>query len=289
MRTVTEARPAKVLYINRDRDVARRAALEANLGWAKLEAVRIKAVEGRELPKEIKHLFPPSGLKLGEVGCYASHLMAWKHIVESDLPYALVLEDDASVDLDFANVLDEVLASAPEGWDFIHMCTARRRAYRPLAELSGGRTLVRFSRVPASTRGYLISKAGAGKLLKPIARVFPVDLDTRRPWLFGVDAYGVVEPPIGERVSASTISPVPGAGRSRLRRGFQLSNPLHTVGGMMFNIEKLGLAWWLRCLAENSLFKGGALATNAKRITASWLTPLRAMSLKRAHTDLTSS
>lgn len=277
--TVARSRArAAILYINRDRDEARRVALEQNLASAKLDAIRIKAVEGRDLPKEIAHLFPPSALKHGEVGCYGSHLMAWRHIVENDLPYALVLEDDAAVGPDFGSILDEVLAVAPAGWDFIHMALARQRACRPLVRLSGGRTLVRFSRVPASTRGYLISNAGARKLLKPVSRMFPVDLDTRRPWMFGLDAYGIVKAPVGGRASESTISPIPGAGRSRLRRGLRMPNPLHSVGGMIFNIEKLGLAWWLRCLAINILSRGDATAMNVECAATARPTPLRAPS-----------
>ncbi len=275
-------REFKILYINRDKDVGRRKALEVNLGWLGLGAERITAVEGRKLPQHLQHMFPPSRLSPGEVGCYASHMLAWTKLVENDIPFALVLEDDAAMDKGFAKIINETLAAAPEGWDFIHVSTARRFSHRPLAKLPSGRTLARFSRVPAATRGYLISNAGARKMLKPIPRLFPVDLDTRLPWKFDLDSYGLVEALVGEKSSVSTISPIPSAGRSRLRRGIRLNNPLHTWSGLVFNIKKLGFAWWLRCLAANVSRRIGKSVANIVRFVGTWTANFRSTTLKRA-------
>ena len=38
-----------------------------------------------------------SGLRRGELGCFESHCRIWRHIVEKQLPDALILEDDARI------------------------------------------------------------------------------------------------------------------------------------------------------------------------------------------------
>jgi glycosyl transferase family 25 len=44
-------------------------------------------------------------LNHGQIGCAASHVEIWRHIVYSGLEYALVLEDDACFDKDWKNKL----------------------------------------------------------------------------------------------------------------------------------------------------------------------------------------
>lgn len=44
----------------------------------------------------------------GEIGCYASHLLAYQKVVEDDLSYALILEDDAWLTPSIVGVLEEM-------------------------------------------------------------------------------------------------------------------------------------------------------------------------------------
>jgi hypothetical protein len=77
----------------------------------------------------------------------------------------------------------------------VHLGTEPDRAVCEIAKV-GNRRIVQFSRVPPGAVGYLISHAGAKKLLQAEPRVWPIDTDTRRPWVFGLAVYGVVSPPI---------------------------------------------------------------------------------------------
>jgi hypothetical protein len=173
----------------------------------------------------------------------------------------MVLEDDAAFDDDAVTAIEEALAALPAGWDMVHLSRRPDRAVRPLAVLPCGRTLVRYSRVPSGTAGYLVSGSGAAKMLNPlIARVWPVDTDTRRPWVFGVDAYGLVAPPLHQNRIASTITAM--GGKRRYRAGLPLPNrycwtgqTLRSVHSAVFNSRKLGLGWWLRCLVINCALK----------------------------------
>ena len=59
-------------------------------------------------------------LSQGEVGIWLSHLTAWHDIVESGLPFALVLEDDVVLSEDIKAVLRNVLIALDgEEWDIV--------------------------------------------------------------------------------------------------------------------------------------------------------------------------
>ena len=255
------------LYINRDCDADRCRSIEEQLEALGMGGERIRAVEKNNLPPELIPYFAhrvlnkPPLMSPSEIGCYGSHLLTWMKIVADNRPVTLVLEDDAELEADLETVLPELIATLPQGWDFVQLSRKPDRAYRELASLAGGRKLVRYSRIPANTAGYLISRQGAEKMLKAIPRIWPVDCDTRRPWVFDVDAYGVVPPPIGQNKSAfGTVM----TGKSRLRRGLPRitayswsSNPMRSPASLAFNIRKLGLGWWLRCVFQNAGIRVG--------------------------------
>lgn len=169
-----------VFYINLDRDVDRRAAIEAQLQRCGVQGQRFPAVNGANVPPELLAYFAhsdgkPPLMSPGEIGCYASHLGVWREVTRANHAAVLVLEDDAILPADLDQLIDEVIERAPAGWDFIHMCGEPERAVRPLVPLACGRELVRYSRVPPTTAGYLMSANGAHKMLNSsIKRVWPV-------------------------------------------------------------------------------------------------------------------
>jgi glycosyl transferase, family 25 len=260
MRDVVEgpcaATAVPTFLINLDRSTDRLANAQAEFARAGMDFERFAAIDGSNLPDDYKPYFCDvsgmvvSRLRPGEIGCYASHIGVWKRIVELDLPAALVCEDDAVLADDLAQALDELLMVLPSGWDMVHLGQPPERAFKPLIPLMNGRALIRHSRVPPSTAAYLISREGAAKMLAPAApRRWAVDQDTRWPWLFGVDAYGLNPPPVRQRGDGSVIGPT--ASRSRLRGGLRRS-PLRTPASFLFNLRKLGPYWWAWCLVVNS-------------------------------------
>ena len=69
--------------------------------WEVKDYTRISAYDGREddLSDIIKGKYPEN-MSSGEDGCTTSHLKAMKHYLEtSDSPYAIMMEDDCSLDL----------------------------------------------------------------------------------------------------------------------------------------------------------------------------------------------
>ena len=69
--------------------------------WEVDNYTRISAYDGRDddLSDIIKGKYPEN-MSSGEVGCTTSHLKAMKYYLEtSDSPYAIMMEDDCSLDL----------------------------------------------------------------------------------------------------------------------------------------------------------------------------------------------
>ena len=58
---------------------------------------------------------PARGVDRGSLGCYLSHVQLWERIAQEKIPYALILEDDAVWNEDFARVVCEICACE---WDW---------------------------------------------------------------------------------------------------------------------------------------------------------------------------
>ena len=281
---------AQVLYINLDREQLRQRLVEAELDRIGLAATRLPAVDQLAVPSDLAGYFAHIAQKRaplitpGAIGCYASHLGAYKQIIAERAAATLVLEDDAILDDDLVEVIRETLAVLPTGWDMVHLGQSPRHAVKPLAALPNGRTLVRYSRIPFGAAGYLISWAGAKKMLDPaIPRFWAIDLDTRRPWVFGLDVYGVVAPPI--RQNKKLPSAIGCRVKSTARRGLPrptayswTNTPLRTPRGLVFNVRKLGPLWWLRCFAINCAIK---LRAALVPLTTHFASPARAQANQR--------
>ena len=67
--------------------------------WEVENYERISAYDGRhdDLSDIIKGKYP-DGMTSGEIGCVTSHLKAIKHFDTSDSPYAIMCEDDMSLE-----------------------------------------------------------------------------------------------------------------------------------------------------------------------------------------------
>jgi GR25 family glycosyltransferase involved in LPS biosynthesis len=235
-----------VLYINLDRDRGRRAHIERELGQDDLRPLRIHAV-GPLLP----HGMFTELLSAGEIGVYASHMKAWRTLLGSNDSFALVLEDDARLPPNLAELIAATVATLPQDWDLVHLYEDDPRPARPLRTITGPYSLVRYSRVPRGSVGYLISRSGAHKLSRPEPRRWPLDTDFRRPWHFRLESYGV-RPPLVTHADEFPSALLAVSSRSRRRRGIVVPHPLHSLWGASWNVQRLGIRWWLYSLALNS-------------------------------------
>jgi glycosyl transferase family 25 len=186
-----------IFLINLDRSSERLALMQAQASELGLAFERVRAIDGtRQLPGWMVSQFIDGcgqvrgGLSEGEVGCYASHLLVMSTIVERRLEAAIVLEDDAILDQDFEQAACAAVRAAPAGWECIHLSTDFKKAAFPVAGLGLGRSLVRYKRLPVNSLCYVVSLAGAAKLLEARRRVRPFDLEFRLAWQTGLEMFG---------------------------------------------------------------------------------------------------
>jgi glycosyl transferase family 25 len=170
---------------------------------------RVSAVNGLDVPADLRDQFfiddsDFTHLSVGEVGCYASHLVVFQKMLADGLPWALILEDDAIIEPNAKAVVEEAVAAAPNGWDIIKVCNKPKHLSIRYRRLSQGK-LVRFRVQPVLTTGYIVSAAGATKFLSQRPRVRPIDMDFRRTWEFGTEVLGVLPPIVSIDDRASSV------------------------------------------------------------------------------------
>ena len=180
-----------LVFVNLDRDAERRARLEAELARLNLQGERLHAVWWADLPAaEQDALYSPQlnqdqyykPLVNGEKGCYASHIQAWRQLLASDAPAMVVLEDDVRLDDRLADGI-AAIAALDIPWDMVKLLGRVQEKVRRQRPLLPGVALVEYQRVPSMTAGYVVSRAGAAKLLAtrvPFGR--PIDVDLRFWW-----------------------------------------------------------------------------------------------------------
>ena len=180
-----------IVFINLERDAERRTRLLAELRQIDMPSERFPAVWWADVPPEqasrwysddlnARRYYKP--LRNGEKGCYASHIGAWQQLLASDAPALVVLEDDVRLTPQFAEVV-KAIAALQEPWDMVKLLGRDREKVRSQRPLVPGTALVDYSRVPSMTAGYVVSRAGAAKLLahrQPFGR--PIDVDLRFWW-----------------------------------------------------------------------------------------------------------
>jgi len=152
-----------IYYLNLDGQPERREYMENQFKYWEIENYeRISAYDGRDddLSDIIKGRYPEM-LTSGEVGCITSHLKAIKHWYEtSDSPYAIIMEDDCSLDLvRYWNFTwDDFYANIPYDWDVVQ-----------LAIICTGDIHIRIHKRfvnEFSTACYIINRHHAEKLLR---------------------------------------------------------------------------------------------------------------------------
>ena len=180
-----------LVFINLDKDSERRTRIEGQLAHLGLPGERLPAVWWKHLPPaeqsllysaERNHGLYYQPLVDGEKGCYASHIQAWRQLLASDAPALVVLEDDVRLTPQFADVVNAI-AALQEPWDMVKLLGRDREKVRSQRPLVRGTAMVDYSRVPSMTAGYVVSRAGAAKLLahrQPFGR--PIDVDLRFWW-----------------------------------------------------------------------------------------------------------
>jgi GR25 family glycosyltransferase involved in LPS biosynthesis len=190
--------------INLDRSKERWADIDYLFGPMPWPLVRISACDARdpesvlsERGQTIDH--PPHGVgwnpyryrmfTLVEEACFASHMKALKAFLASDHDYAIILEDDALPQDGFVEAMSLFLAARPPV-DLVKLEGVKRRGRRLAVRVArlGNVDLVKSLRPSSGSAAYLVSRAGAAKLLNRAGTLrVPMDDYLSNPAFHGCD------------------------------------------------------------------------------------------------------
>lgn len=217
-----------VQVINLDRSPERLRAIGADLALAGLEWTRLPAIEpdkdyATTLPSYQRaraHYLFGRDLTRGEVGCFASHLMALRALVNSGYETGLILEDDAQPDQDMGQTITDIataLASTSPNWACVNLSYTTRLRRRAIASVASN-TLYRAYQFPLLTSALLWRRDHAKSFVDwcdDTGIYAPCD-NQLRDWIaLGNIGISCEYPPVGLRAFASTIADRPAAASSR--------------------------------------------------------------------------
>ena len=189
----------RIFVINLDRSKERWENMkdqELRLNNIKLE--RVSGVDGFLLDKEElnkREMITPFCLNfcsMGMIGCWLSHLKVWKKVVDENLPYAIVLEDDTIFPENYSNKINGLLPLIPENADIVLLgCSVGGRDdaslnlveqsfslfYKPRDYASINQEII-IPKMFVGSYAYLITQQGARKCIKEMGKAnYHIDHD----------------------------------------------------------------------------------------------------------------
>ncbi len=193
-----------VFVISLPESQGRRAAMTAQMERLGLAFEFIDAVDGRKMNileepgYDADKRIASFGLHLkgGEWGCLLSHKKIYEKIIADNIEEAVIFEDDALIDLRFADVLDTV-RSMDMDYDVIRFMGSNkiaRKGYRRIIEVDPGLWLGRLPSIHGGAHAYLISRTGAQKMCDYFAQhkvAYPIDTLLGRCWETGMNVYAI--------------------------------------------------------------------------------------------------
>ena len=122
-----EASKPKILIISLKESAARRNFMQQQCNAMQQSCTFIDAVTGHDLSAatvdDVAH-HAKMRLSRNEVGCFFSHKACWQKIVEEQLPFAIVVEDDVTISKDIsylASLYIPQLEILDPNWDILYL------------------------------------------------------------------------------------------------------------------------------------------------------------------------
>lgn len=166
--------------INLEKDIERRKNITAQLEKLNIQYEVFPAVDGRSLSESVLgNVYDPmkafnageGALTRGELGCALSHVGVYRKVIEENIPFAMVVEDDAQLYQELPRVLDELQKTIDENNPTVVLLNHVEKYY----EL-GSKTLFEQHKLVGiykawCANGYFITNAAAKRMLQDL---FPV-------------------------------------------------------------------------------------------------------------------
>ncbi len=151
----------------------------------------------------------PFPLGAGEVGCFLSHRACWQRIVDLDLDYALITEDDLSLDLDLWSEALDLIATHANADSFIRLPAKRREASAHTVDRGPHAELFLPRVIGLQTVCQVVGKTAARRLLDATEVLDrPVDTFLQMHWITQQQIHTILPNGVSEitdQVGGSTI------------------------------------------------------------------------------------
>jgi len=159
----------KIYYINLNRATERRNNIEKIFNENNLLYKRIEAIDGNDLNiDEIKEKYDFGTMNIYEIACLFSHLKAMKEILEDNLDYAIIMEDDCNFDyFKYKNIKIKDLIIENNSWEIIQLAiTSGRVLSRKIIRETN--LLIKRNNLlnPVGAVAYIINKKAINKILE---------------------------------------------------------------------------------------------------------------------------
>lgn len=168
--------PPATFLINLDQDIHRLEKVDHELRKIGLPYERMKAVKGSDLDSSEWKAATSATCRAfctpSMVGCFRSHFQCWKQVVVRGIPFALILEDDVTLEPDFLSQVSAAVSQKDTDWDVLllgcFLCGNKAQ--------QGSTNLLYKPKFFAGSHAYLVSANGAKKLVEKYPRAtFHVD------------------------------------------------------------------------------------------------------------------
>lgn len=242
-----------ILVINLDRAPQRLQKITEQLNRLGLTWERVSAADGKTLSMDDETLLDAKAFGSrhgktplpGELGCYISHVWAFDRFLQSDVRFAVVLEDDVLVRDELPEVLLK-LANRADDWDMVKLSGVHSGTPLSVGKLTSKHELaVMLSRCTGSS-AYVVNRHAAqiySQGLLPMK--IPYDHEFDRAWYWGLKIRMVTPHPCGH--DEHEISMINTA--STLRVKFHWSRRLGAYRWRLVNeLSRVvhGLGQWIR-------------------------------------------
>lgn len=208
----------ETFIIHLERSSARRPHVDGLLAASPFPAQIWPACDGAAMSADARQalvsaapLFAPAypfALSNGEIGCFESHRTVWRHMVDNEIPAALILEDDVAIEEGAFEAAVALAHQHVQDLGYIQL-QVRDTGAAPVVVTEGNVALTRPNIIPLRTSAQLVSLAAATRLLAHAQQIDrPVDGYLQLFWETGVRPHCVVPSGVSDLTAQSGGSTV---------------------------------------------------------------------------------
>ncbi|MEO7933075.1 MAG: glycosyltransferase family 25 protein [Chthoniobacterales bacterium] len=185
----------RAYIINLDSATDRWASVSQSFAGTQFDIHRVSGVNGHALQLPIPEYseglyrwFHGRPTSLGHVGCYLSHVKAMREFLTSEDDYALIAEDDLTLEPDFEAAIQEAM-HYHRSWNILRLTGLSRGKPAVIGKLFGHYQIcIGFGRLKG-TGAYVVDRRAAEALVEGLIPMrLPIDHAMDREWCFGLSA-----------------------------------------------------------------------------------------------------